>query len=77
MAVTSHNLESPHIWFEKGLQTQHERPTLSEIHVVWCLHSSGKGRMALAIVRPSGCRPATIASTISGASSVMRSRRLT
>ena len=77
MAVTSHNLESPHIWFEKGLQTQHERPTLSEIHVVWCLHSSGKGCIARAIVSPSGCFPANIASTISGASNVIRSTLLT
>ncbi len=43
-----------------------------------CLsQSTGNGRIASAIVIPSGCRPANIASTISGANKVMRSTRLT
>ena len=40
-------------------------------------HSSGNGCIAFAIVNPSCCLPACIASTISGASNVIRSRRLT
>ena len=43
----------------------------------WYFHSAGNGCIALAIVNPSDCRPAKIASTISGASNVIRSRRLT
>ena len=39
--------------------------------------STGNGSMALAIVSPSGCFPASIACTISGAISVMRRSRLT
>ena len=40
-------------------------------------HSTGNGSIAVLIVSPCGCRPATMASTISGASNVMRSTRLT
>ena len=43
----------------------------------WHFHSAGNGRIAFAIVSPSGFRPASIASTISGANNVIRSSRLT
>ena len=49
-----------------------------ETHEQSCLaHSAGNGCIALAIVSSSGCLPANVASTISGASNVKRSTRLT
>jgi hypothetical protein len=43
----------------------------------WLFHSAGNGSIAFAIFSPSGCRPASIASTVSGGSSVIRSTLLT
>ena len=43
----------------------------------WYFHSTGNGCIALAIVNPSDGRPAKMASTISGAISVIRSSQLT
>ena len=42
----------------------------------YVFQSTSSGRIAFAIVRPGDCRPASIPSTISGASSVMRSSDL-
>jgi hypothetical protein len=43
----------------------------------WLFYPAGNGCIALAIVSPSGCCPAKMASTISGAISVIRSSQRT
>lgn len=45
-------------------------------NVRWSFNITGNGCIAHVIVSPSGCRPANMTSTISSASSVMRSTRL-
>ena len=51
-------------------------PERAEAKRIFCSrHTTGNGSISTASVISTGCRPSTIASTVSGASSVSRRRR--
>ena len=57
--------------FDRGIQRK--RPDM----LLCSHHATANGRISTASVRPAGCRPSRIASTMSGASRVRRRTRLT